>query len=224
MWRMRRRPTFPQFKRWGKAGAGVSATELLLGRREYEQKTEARGGSEHDHVAGFGHWAEFDATSTDLYLVRTTSRLRKLPPMTRMILRETRLGIIYGLYCGWEHPSPATAALCILNGADPDKHLWAKWHFDLDIPEGAIPGLLARNITADNGELKAHAATEAERQFGYSISYARAHRGDDKGGEESTHHAQHKQLDHKLPGTTLGRPAKRGEPPPATQALWNYYE
>jgi hypothetical protein len=218
------RPTPDQFVRWGQIGTGKTVTQLLTPARDWKRSKTARGGSEQDMVAAFGQQGAFDGTSTDLYLARARNRLLKLPPLTRLVLRETRLGIIYGFHISWDAPSPATAALAILCGADQDKHVWMKERYGLDVAPGAIPGILCRNILADNGELKAHAATEGERQFGYSISYTPSHSGDRKGGVESSHRSVHAALDHKVPGSTRGRPRKRGELLPVIDGVLTYHE
>lgn len=217
------RPTFEQFSRWGELLNGTTVTAILLGPKRFRQRTESRGGSEQDLVISVGQLAAFDGTSTDVYLTRINSKLKRLPPMTRMILKEVRVGLIYGLYCGWEPPSPATALQAILHGASPNKAEWAA-RFGIEIPDGAMPAMLARSHLADNGELKAAKATEAEEQFGFGIDITPTDSGDRKGGVESQHRSDHSKLDHKVPGTTFGHRPKRGDILPVTQALWNYYE
>jgi hypothetical protein len=174
-------------------------------------------------VIGLAQLAAFDGTSTDVYLTRINSKLKRLPPMTRMILKEVRVGLIYGIYCGWEPPSPATALQAILHGASQDKAGWAA-RFGIEMPDGAMPAMLARSHLADNGELKAEKATEAEQQFGFGIDVTPTDSGDRKGGVESQHRSDHAKLDHKVPGSTFGHRPKRGDILPVTQALWNYYE
>ncbi|UDF36868.1 UNVERIFIED_ORG: hypothetical protein LHJ69_07295 [Shinella sp. XGS7] len=161
--------------------------------------------------------------SSDVYLASYVSRLKKLPPMTRLILKESRTGIIYGLYCGWEPPSPSTALQAILHGAMDCKVAWAA-RFGVDIPPGSIPGLLARMHLADNGELKAEQITEAEEQFGFGVTCTPTFSGDRKGSIETQHHKDHQLLDKHLPGATHGRPKERGQDHAALGALWNYYE
>ena len=217
------RPSYEQFLYWGKLlNSEKSITEMALGKWEFNKRTEARGGSLQDQVTSVGQQGVFDSTSTDVYLTSRMSRLRVLPPLTRLVAQDTRSEIIYGLYCGWEAPSPATALQAILHGATP-KPLWCK-RFDIDITEEEWPHQLARTIQADNGELKGSVPTEAERQFGFSITYTPIDRGDKKGGLESSHHSFHKELDHKLPGTTKGKPRTRGVAHGANFALWNHYE
>lgn len=217
------RPTFDQFIRWGRKLNDTTTTAILLGPVKNSQKTEARGGSEQDLVVALCQLASFDATSTDVYLARLVSRLKKLPPMTRMILKEARLGLIYGVYCGWEPPSPATALQTILHGASPHKQAWAK-RFGVDMPADAMPVMLARTHLVDNGEMKGAKPTEAEEQFRFGVDIAPAMRGDRKGGVESEHHSQHKHVDHKLPGSTRGKRPERGDVLPLTEGLFNYFE
>jgi len=217
------RPTFSQFVRWGELMNDTCVTEMLLGPTKYRQLTDARGGSEQDLVVAVGQLAAFDGTSTDVYLTSHRSRLKKLPPMTRLILKEVRTGLIYGVSCSWEPPSPKTALLTVLHGALPSKVAWAK-RFGVQLEEGVIPGLLCRTNLADHGELKGAAPTEAETQFGFGIDLPPTMSGDRKGGVESQHHADHAHLDRKIPGTTRGKRPGRGDELPVTHALWNYYE
>lgn len=217
------RPTFDQFIRWGAQLNQKTVAQHLLGPSRWSQKTATKGGSERDSIVALGQQAMFDGTSTDVYLSSFSSRLIKLPPLTRLILKESRTGLIFGLYLGWEPPSPATALRAILNGADPNKDSWARrWY--TDYPSGAMPSMLTRTFLGDNGELKAQEPTEAEQQFGFGIEFAEVYRGDRKGGIESQHHADHSHVDSRLPGGTKGKPRKRGEQHPAIEGLLNYAE
>lgn len=128
----------------------------------------------------------------------------------------------FRLYCGWESPSPATALQAILHGASP-KGPWCK-RFGIEVTEDQWPHFLARGIQADNGELKAAVPTRAEEQFGFSINYTPTNKGDRKGGVEASHRSIHKDLDHKIPGTTKGKRTDRGVQHAAISALWNYHE
>jgi hypothetical protein len=217
------RPTFHQFMRWGCELRGKTVTEILLGPTKWRQSAKSNGGSEQDSIVAVGQQSQFDGTSSDVYLASYVSRLKKLPPMTRLMLKESRTGIIYGLYCGWKPPSPATALQAILHGAMDCKVAWAA-RFGIDIPPGSIPGLLARTHLADNGELKAEQITEAEDQFGFGVTYTPTFSGDRKGSIETQHHKDHQLLDKHLPGATHGRQRERGQEHAALGALWNYYE
>lgn len=217
------RPSYEQFLYWGKLlNEDKSITDLILGDLKSNKKKSARGGSLQDQVVGVGQLGAFDATSCDVYLTSIFARQRKLPPMTRLVAQDVRSEIIYGLYCGWEPASPATALQAILHGASP-KPPWCK-RFGVEITEDEWPHFLARGIQADNGELKAAVPTQAEQQFGFSISYTPINSGDKKGGVEASHRSIHKDLDHKTPGTTKGKRTERGVEHAAISALWNYYE
>ncbi len=220
-----RRPTPSQFRLWGKKYISEAVLKVVgLNSKRPIKKVVTRGGSEQDMVAAFGQQAGFDGTSSDVYFARHTNRLKKLPPLTRSVLRETRLGIIFGFYVGWDAPSPKTAALTILCGADTEKHVWINQRFGLNLQPGDIPGLVTKNYLADNGELKAQATTEGERQFGYSVEFTPTHAGYKKGGVESSHNSAHKRVDHKLPGTTKGKQRSRGEVPAVVNGLLTYHE
>lgn len=217
------RPSFDQFMRWGSRLHGKSVRDILLGPTASRQVKKTSGKSEQDSIVAVGQQAMFDGTSTDVYLVSILSRLKKLPPMNRLILKESRTGVIFGMYCGWEPPSPKTALLAVLHGALKDKRAWAK-RFGVDIAIDAIPGLLPRSVLADNGELKGTEPTEFEQQYGIGFYYTPAMMGAAKGGIETEHQKFHKHVDHKIPGTTHGKQRKRGETHPALEALWNYTE
>lgn len=216
------RPTFAQFIYWGRKLTQKTIREVLLGPTKFQQATTANGGSVQDQVCMAGQNGQFDGTGTDLYLCSLTSRLKKLPAMTRSILKEVRCGLIVGIYAGWDAPSPTTALKTLLHAVDDKVPFCAR--FGITITADEWPSFLPRTILADNGEMKGSTLSEAERQFGFGIEYAPAHRGDRKGTVESQHHADHKRLDHKLPGNTKGKQRDRGEQYPVVNALWNYYE
>lgn len=223
LWPADQRPTYSQFMYWGrKLNNDKTVLHMVLGEGRWNQKARSRGGSVQDQMNVVGQLSYFDGTSTDLYVTAMRSRLKTLPPMTRLILQEGRSEIIYGLNCDWEPASPATALLTILHGATSKVEFCRR--FDIEITEDDWPSLLALTHQADNGELKAAVISEAEDQFGFSVDYVQARRGDKKGANEASHKTTHSELDHKLPGTTHGKRRERGEDDPASNSLWNYYE
>ena len=217
------RPSFDQFMYWGQKLTEMMVADMVMPAHERRARR-TRGRVEQARVAALGVMSYFDATSTDVYLTRVYDRLRSLPAMTRSLLIEAKSTVIYGVYFGWDAPSPATALLTILNGADPDKI--AKWNkeFRLEIPEGAMPWLLCKESTVDNGEMKAKVITQAEQQFRFSLRFTPPFSGRSKGPMESVHHADHAHFDHQIPGSTLGKMASRGNPSPIGNALWNRRE
>jgi len=223
LWNPHLRPTFSQFCTWGpKLNGGMSVTEMILGARKWAMKTEARGGSEQDMVVAVGQLAGFDGTKTDVYLSSVHSRLKKLPPMLRLVIKDVRTGVICGWYLGWDSASPRTAQQAIFHAASSKVEECRR--LGIQITDDVIPAILHKSYLADNGELKAEAITEFEEQFGIGINYVSAGRGDKKGGIESQHHKDHKKLDHVLPGSTGGKPRERGDDHPALGGFFNSYE
>jgi len=163
------RPTFAQFLYWGRKLVKKAVREVLLGPSKYRQATQARGGSAQDQVCMVGQIGQFDGTSTDLYLCSLSSRLKKLPSMTRSILKDVRSDLIVGIYTGWDAPSPTTALKTLLNAVDDKVSFCAR--FGITITPDDWPSFLPRTILADNGEMKGEQPTEAERQFGFGIEY-----------------------------------------------------
>lgn len=216
------RPTFAQFIYWGRKLVKQKVRDSMMRQSKLRQLKHAFGGSVQDQVRMVGQLGCFDATSTDLYLASLRSRLKKLPAMTRSILKDIRTDLIIGLYCGWDAPSPATALKTVLNAVGDKVAYCAR--FGITITPDDWPSFLPRTILADNGELKGSKPSEAERQFGFGIEYTPVHRGDRKGSVETQHHTDHKKLDHKIQGSTKGKRRERGEQHPAAEALWNYHE
>lgn len=216
-----KRPTFKQFLYWGEKLSGRSTKAFRFGLRNPHESTH-RGGSALDLAHAVGQVAMFDSTSTDVYLTSMRSRSIKLPPMTRSLVVDVRSTAYVGFFCGWDPPSSRTALQAIYCAAIDKKELCSR--FDVEIAKDDWPGMVFRTYLADNGEFKSQAITEAERQLGFGIEYARAYSGASKGTVETQHHTDHKKFDHRLPGTTRGRRRERGEPHPANLALWNYYE
>ncbi|MBL0729573.1 hypothetical protein [Piscinibacter sp. HJYY11] len=218
-----KRPSFGQFMRWGRRFTGNGVADLLFMPHERAQR-ETRGRDEQARVATLGALAYFDATSTDVYLTRMGHRYKALPAMTRSVLLEGKSQVVYGVYLGWDGPSPATALQCLLNGADPDKvERWNR-ELGLELPEGWMPFMLCRLHLTDCGEMKANEVTEAEGQFGFGMEYAPPRHGERKGPVESLHHAAQAGHDHEQPGNTHGRITRPGQASPASEALLNRVE
>lgn len=214
------RPTRTEFKYWGRKLNSIEGRKKRIGSDAWSSKVTA--GSTQDQVCAVGQMAMLDSTSTDVYLVSMMSRLKKLPPMHRTIVKEMRSTAVIGFYVGWEDPSPATALQAILSSAESKVEICAR--FGIEIKEEDWPSLLCKHYIADNGEMKAKTITEAEKEFRFGVEYVKAYSGQSKSDVENQHHTDHKRLDHKLPGTTKGKRRERGEDHPADDALWNYYE
>jgi hypothetical protein len=222
LWEPHLRPSFAQFEEWGSRRSGALDRRRWFGFSASEESPTHHGGSSQDLVCAVGQYSMIDATSTDVCLTSMFSRLRKLPPQSRTLVKEVRSTAYLGLYTGWEKPSPRTSLLAILNGAQDKSKFCAK--YGIKIAEGDWPGMLCRTNLVDNGELRAEEATEAERQIGFSIEFAKTYHGASKGDVEAQHNTDHKMVDHKVPGSNRGKRHERGMPNALDDALWNHYE
>lgn len=222
LWEPHLRPSFAQFEEWGSRRSAALDRRRWFGFSMGEEPPTHRGGSSQDLVCAVGQYSMIDATSTDVYLTSMYSRLRKLPPQSRTLVKELRSTAYLGVYVGWEKPSPRTSLLAILNGAQDKVDFCAK--YGIEIPKGAWPGMLCRTNLVDNGELRAEEATEAERQIGFGIEFAKTYHGASKGDAESQHNTDHKMVDHKVPGTNRGKRRERGMRNALDDALWNHHE
>jgi hypothetical protein len=216
------RPTQPQFEYWGRQLHGNPLRRRMLGVDRWNTSTLAVAGSTQDQVHAVGQMAMIDSTSTDVYLTSSYSRLKPLPPMHRTIIVDVRSTLMMGWYIGWEAPSSETSLQAMLCAVGNKVEIAAQ--FGIKIGDDDLPGMLHRIYLADNGETKCVAMVEAERNFRFGLEFVKSNSGQSKSQVESQHHADHKALDHKLPGTTHGRQRKRGEPHPACEALWTYRE
>lgn len=222
LWEPHLRPSFAQFEEWGSRRSGALDRRRWFGFSVGEEPPTHHGGSSQDLACAVGQYSMIDSTSTDVYLTSLHSRLRKLPPQSRTLVKELRSSAYLGVYVGWEKPSPRTSLLAILNAAQDKSDFCAK--YGIDIAKGSWPGMLCRTNLVDNGELRAEEATEAERQIGFGIEFTKTYHGAGKGDAEAQHNTDHKMLDHKVPGSNRGKHRERGMPNALDDALWNHHE
>lgn len=216
------RPTEVQFAYWGRVLHGTPLRRKIAGLENWQTSTLAMAGSAQDQVHAVGQMAMIDSTSSDIYLTSAISRHKILPPMRRTIVVDVRSTAVMGFYMGWEPVSSITSLQAILCSSEDKAELAAR--FGIKINPDDWPGMLHRLYLADNGEMKSLALQKAEQNFHFGVEYAKSGSGQSKSLVENQHHTDHKALDHKLPGTTRGRRAERGESNPANAALWNYHE
>lgn len=217
------RPSRSQFEYWGKKQNKVaSVRQLKVSETKWLESRVSAGGSTRDQVSMVCQLAGFDSTTIDLYTVSMLDRSRVLTPATRFLLIDIRTTYIIGWLVTYEKPSSKLALQTIFFGASPKVEHFKKYGFDVRAED--YPPVLPKRIQADNGELKAERTTEAESQFGFSITFVKTGQGSAKGDVESSHHKQHKSVDHALPGSTLGKRSERGEKKPALSATLNYVE
>lgn len=220
LWDPSRRPSFQQFCYWGKKGETEVATKLFSPLR-LDRRTN-RDGSPSADIHAVGVLGEFDSTGCDVYLTSVTSRLRRLPPMKRYLIKCPRTKAVLGFHVDWAAPSPRLALRTILAAAE-DKHQLCK-RYGIECPPGEWPGVFLSSYRVDNGEMRAAEITDAENEFGFRIEFTKSQSGELKPNVESQHKTDHLALDHRLPGTTRGRQKKRGEAEPVENALYQFHE
>jgi len=217
-----RRPSLEQFRYWGRKLAQVPEFRKRNGLPAIEPKRGHRGGASRELARSVGECAQFDGTSTDVYLVSLFDRRVKLPPPTRSPVIEQLSGIQLSPFVGWHHPSGSTVLQAIYLGATDKSELCRR--FGIKIKRGDWPGLLCRKYLVDGGEARCQEVLDFATQFQIDMEYAPSYAGAAKGDVEALHHSDHKKLDHQIPGSTLGHQRERGQRHPADSALWNYYE
>lgn len=217
-----RRPSKRQFSYWGRKLANSDAFRHENGLPTILIRRSHRGGSTRELADAVGECAQFDATSTDVYLTSLYDRRTVLPAATRSVVMEQRSTVILAPNISWEHASSATFLQTLYLAATDKVALCAR--FGIKIGADDWPGLVCRKYLVDNGEARTSESLAAAAQLGIDIEYAPSYAGAAKGDVESHHHSDHRLLDHLIPGTTHGRQRLRGEKDPAKFALWNYYE
>lgn len=217
------RPSRMQFEYWGKKINQVSSVrQLKIPETKWLESNVSAGGSTRDQVSMVCQLAGFDSTPIDLYTVSMLDRTKALTPANRFLLIDIRTTYIIGWLVTYEKPSSQLALQTIFFGASSKVEHFKK--YGIEVRAEDYPPVLPKRIQADNGELKADRTTEAENQFGFSVTFVKTGQGSAKGDVESTHHKQHKSVDHALPGSTLGKRRERGEKKPVLSATLNYFE
>lgn len=216
------RPSRTQFCYWGKKLARSPEFGERNGLPTIVMKRTHRGGSTRELAQAVGECAQFDGTSTDVYLKSLLDRRKTLPPPTRSPIIEQRSTVLLAPFVGWHHPSSSTSLQAVYLGAIDKAELCER--FGIRIPRGFWPGMLCAKYIVDNGEARTQEILDFVAQFRVDIEFAPSYAGAAKGDVETRHHADHKELDHRLAGTTFGHRRERGQRHPGDAALWNYYE
>jgi len=218
------RPTERQFYYWAiKGDERMHASRRAQGDDDWEKNSRPLPGTVQDGIRSIGNTAQCDATSSDVYALSETSRLITVGIPFRIVVKEVMvLGYVTGFYHGLAAPSGDTALAAILNAATPKKEYCAR--YGIKIEDDDWPHLTYRSYLVDRGEFKNKQTEDATKMFNSGVELAKTGASDRKGSVESQHHTDHKQLDHKLPGTTHGRQRKRGEKPPADSAVFTTFE
>lgn len=195
----------------------------MFGEAEWAKDYRPLIGTARDGVHSIGQVGSIDASPDDVNLVSCFDCRVPIGVPRGLFVRDAK----FGLWCGAHNviggPGTEDALLTILRAALSKAKVLRRLGLD-DIPPDDFPDLLFIRLLSDNGELRAIIGIETcAKKVRTSIEFVESGRADRNSPSEGGHHARHTGLDHKLPGTTFGRPARRGEPLPISKALLNLY-
>lgn len=208
------RPSEAQFQRCGADhDPGQAAWRRQLGGTDFERNFRALAGSARDDIYAVGQRAGIDSTPTDVELVASTDRTRRIGGAYRIVLVDARHGYLPGFYVGLDPPGALTVGLAFLH-AMSDKEAWlADLGLD-EIPADDWIPMAFTHALADNTDLRCEEVKGRLSEIGTSLLNVPTYRSDQNGLVEATHHSLHRLIDHRLLGTTNGRRRVRGEPSP----------
>lgn len=217
------RYTPAQFERWGKAGPdALSAKAINRGDTPTKQEYLRRQGKfSSKHFTANGE-ALLDSTSCDQTLVSCASRLVVLSSPWRTDVVGASVGYIFGHYVGFESPSASTALMAILHAAGSKVEYCAR--YGISIEERDWLPMTFSSFSMDNGEGKNQLVMSTLEELQSGASYGRTYDAINKCLQESGHRRMQTHVDHHLPGSTMGRTKRRGEPAREELARLNLFE
>ncbi len=196
---------------WGtKEDGDLTGKELLAGqtpsRREYVRRLNAQKG----RLDTLNGKAFIDSTSADQTLRSASTALKVLSSPWRTEVLGGGIDYIFGIHVGFESPSATTALLAILHAASDKVAFCERFGHSIE-PRDWLSSTF-NSFEMDNGEGKGRTALETLEDMESSLHFGAAYDAINKSIGESGHHSRQTQLDHLLPGSTLGRRKRRGEP------------
>lgn len=214
-----------QFEYWGThATNALTAKQIHRGETHVRQEYMRRLGKIKDRHNSINGTAYLDSTPADQTLVSSASRLKPISSPTRTEVIGAGFGIdyIFGSHVGFEHTSSTTALLAILHAAEDKVAYCAKNGITIE-PRDWL-SLSFRQYVMDNGEGKNQAVMKTLEEIEAGASYGAAYQSINKAPVESNFNRAHKDLDHLIPGSTMGRRPRRGEPARVELARLNFQE
>lgn len=206
------RPTRSQFEyRITLEGPEHAAWRKNLPPNAFERNFRAVMGSAKDDVKAVGQRGGIDASPIDFQLVKLLAPLERIGGAYRIILVDAMYGYIPGFYVGLDAPSSKTVKLAVHHALNPDKSEWlAGLGLEQD-PHDWIP-IHFVDLWADNTDLRSAEVMRSLDGIGTNIHFVPVRRADRNPMAESGHHVLHRAVDHKMLGSTFGRPRQeRGE-------------
>ncbi|MEO3715503.1 hypothetical protein [Roseateles flavus] len=199
------------FRYWGTHEAGA-LTAIQINRGETAAKKEyvRRLGKMKGRHSTANGIAFLDSTSADQTLRSVASSLTVLSSPWRTEVLGGGIDYIFGIYVGFEAPSATTALLSILNAAEDKVAYCARFGHEIEARDWYA--FTFSKFLLDNGEAKGQVAMRTLEELESSASYGAAYDPISKAPVESSHRSKQAKLDHLLPGSTMGRRKRRGEP------------
>ena len=218
------RPTEREFFDHGPVNPDRESTlRRIFGDSEWVKDLRPLIGSARDGIFSIGQVGSLDASPIDVNLVCCFDNTRPIGVPRGLFVREANLGLWCGAHNVIGGPGTADALLTILRAALSKDAVLRRLGLN-DIPPDDFIDHLFTRLLSDNGELRAILGIETcAKKVRTTIEFVESGRADRNSPSESGHHARHAGLDHKLPGTTLGRQPKRGEAIPISRALLSLY-
>ncbi|MGH6647554.1 hypothetical protein [Aquabacterium sp.] len=215
--------TAKQFEYWGtRAPDALSANAIEKGETAAKREFMRRQGKTKDRYLTANGEAFLDSTSCDQTMVSCASRLKVLSSPWRTDVMGAATDYIFGHHVGFENPSAMTALMALLHAAE-DKVEYCARH-GITIKSRDWLSMTFRQILMDNGEGKGQLVMRTLESMQSGASYGSAYDSINKAPQESKHRSTQRNIDHLMPGSTMGRRARRGEPDRASLARLNFFE
>jgi len=212
-----------QFEYWGTRSAEApSAMAINRGETPAKRAYQRRQGKIKDRHLTVNGEAFLDSTSCDQTLVSCASRLKVLSSPWRTEVQGAATDYIFGHHVGFESPSQTTALMAILHAAEDKVEYCAR--FGIKIQSRDWLPMTFRQIVMDNGEGKGELVMRALEEMEAGASFGAVYDSINKGPLESHHASTQAHVDHRMPGSTMGRRKERGEPDRASLARLHFFE
>ncbi|SCK32758.1 hypothetical protein VAR608DRAFT_2881 [Variovorax sp. HW608] len=205
-----RRPTLAQFELHGPASKRDRPQQINLGVAHYEGHQQPIRHSGYERANIFGLRAYLDSTSEDQTPVSEASRLIVLPTSWRTLVVEDSTDYILGVASGHQHSSQYTGMRALLNCAEG--HVEYAAQFSVQIEKDDWINWMPKQVTGDNGDIKAHNSIKTLSKSELSIAFTKLFSPNSKAKVEAGHKTLHSLVDSRNIGATHGRRRKRGDP------------
>ena len=207
------RPTEAQFRYWGTLeDRSACAWKRHLPPKEFEKSFRAVLGSVNDDVYAVGQRGGIDSSPPDIQLVRAIDRLKRVGGGHRVLVADSIVGYIPGVYMGFDAPSARTVRLAIFNAMDPDKRLWLEdLCLDDELDADDFIPMWFESLWADNTDLRNEEIKQCLTGIGTDVNFIPVMRGDLNSRAETSHKQLHRMVDHNLLGSSYGKKTDRGE-------------